>query len=182
MSEKPLDSHLLKEVFRAMGEHFKSDVEVEVLIVGGAALALTGHLPPGRTTLDCDVVEYDPEDAEKAVEAAAAVAGKEFDLPETWFNSDVRWHRDSLPEGWRQRRHSVGAFGKLRIFAADRRDLIVMKLVAGRARDLQDIETLIQEDDVRRIRECLTQLSKISAVAEEVSEAFERLEALEPEQ
>ena len=68
MSEKSLESNVLKEVFRAMGKHFEWDTDVDVLIVGGAALALTSSLPPGRTTLDCDVMQYEPEDAEKAVE------------------------------------------------------------------------------------------------------------------
>ncbi len=139
-------------------------------------------MPPGRTTLDCDVMEYEPEAAEKAVEQAAEAAGKEFDLPDKWLNSDVQWHRDSLPEGWHERRCFVGTYGRLRIFAAGRQDLIVMKLISGRAQDLQDVETLIRADDVAFIRDCLAQLGKKSSVSEKVPEAFERLEALEPKQ
>ncbi len=92
MSKKSLESDVLREVFAAMGQHFEWDTDVDVLIVGGAALALTSSLPPGRTTLDCDVMEYEPEDAEKAVEKAAETAGKAFGLPDKWFNSDVQWY------------------------------------------------------------------------------------------
>ena len=127
-------------------------------------------------------MEYEPEAAEKAVERAAEVAGKEFGLPDKWFNSHVQWHLNSLPDRWRERRRFVGAYGKLRIFAAGRQDLIVMKLISGRARDLQDVAALLRVEDVAFIRECLAQLGKKSSLAEQVPEAFERLDALEPRQ
>ncbi len=66
MAENSLDNSVLKRVFEAMGKRFEWDTDVDVLIVGGAALALTCGLPPGRTTLDCDVMEYEPEAAKKA--------------------------------------------------------------------------------------------------------------------
>ena len=113
---------------------------------------------------------------------AAKTAGKAFGLPDKWFNSDVQSHEASLPEGWHERRRFVGTYGRLRIFAAGSRDLIVMKLISGRAQDLQDVEALIRADDVAFIRDCLAELGKKSAVSEKVPEAFERLEALEPKQ
>ncbi len=182
MSQKPLESNVLKQLFRAMGKHLHWDSDVDVLIVGGAALALTSSLPPGRTTLDCDVMVYEPEEAEKAVEDAAKTAGRAFGLPDRWFNSDVQWHEASLAEGWHERRRFVGTYGRLRIFAAGREDLIVMKLISGRAQDLQDVETLIRADDVAFVRECLAELGNKSAVSEKVPDAFERLAALEPRQ
>ncbi len=42
MAEKSLDSSDLEEVFVAMGTHLEWDTDVDVLIVGAAALALTG--------------------------------------------------------------------------------------------------------------------------------------------
>ena len=180
MAENSLDSSILARVFEAMGRHLEWEADVRVSIVGGAALALNSSLPPGRTTLDCDVMEYEPEVAEKAVEQAAEAAGREFDLPEQWFNSHAMWHRDSVPEGWQERRRLIGTYGRLRVFAADRRDLVVMKLISGRPQDLQDVVALIRADDVRFIRACLTQMRKKTAVSEQVPEAFERLDALEP--
>jgi hypothetical protein len=180
MAEISLDNSVLKRVFEAMGRHLEWEGDVNVLIVGGAALALTSSLPPGRTTIDCDVMEYEPEAAEKAVEQAAEAAGREFELPEKWFNSDVMWHRDSLPEGWQERRRYIGTYGRLRVFAADRQDLIVMKLISGRPQDLQDVAALVRTDDVAFIRACLKRMRTKSAISEQVPEAFERLDALEP--
>ena len=57
MADRALDGILLNRAFRATGEHLDWPGYVEVLVVGGAALAATGDLPPGRTTLDCDVMD-----------------------------------------------------------------------------------------------------------------------------
>jgi hypothetical protein len=179
MAERPLEGNVLERVFRAVGAHLEWDTDVDVLIVGGAALALTCGLPPGRTTLDCDVMDYEPEAAEKAVERAAEAAAKQFDLPDNWLNSHVQWHRESLPEGWRERRRLVSAYGRLRVFAAGRRDLIVMKLISGRAQDLQDVGALMRVEDVAFVRDSLTELGSKSSLSEQVAEAFERLDALE---
>ena len=179
MSYNLLDRDILEQAFRATGRHFEGDADVELLVVGGAALALT-CLPLGRTTLDCDLMECEPEAAEKALVRAAEAAGRELGLPHDWLNPHVQWHRDSLPDGWRERRRLVGVYGRLRIFAADRLDLIVMKLVAGRPQDLEDVAALLKAADGVFIRGCLTELSKKSSVAQEIPEAFERLGALEP--
>jgi len=71
----------------------------------------------------------------------------------------------------------LGVLGGL---AATIKDLIVMKLISGRPQDLQDVAVLIRADDVAFIRGCLTQMREKSAVSEQVPEAFERLDALEP--
>ena len=110
MSDNALDRGTLEQAFRATARHFEGDAEVELLVVGGAALAMTGGLPSGRTTLDCDVMDCDPEAAEKALVTAAEAAGRELGLPHDWLNAHVQWHRDSLPDGWRERRHLVGVY------------------------------------------------------------------------
>ena len=127
MSDNLLDRDILGQAFRATGRHFKANADVDVLIVGGAALAMTSALPPGRTTVDCDVMDCDPEDAEKALVRAAAEAARELGLPHDWLDLHVQWHRDSLLEDWRDRRRLVGTYGRLRVYAAGRLDLTVMK-------------------------------------------------------
>jgi hypothetical protein len=181
MADEPLESEVLEQAFRATGQHLDWDSDVEILVVGGAALALTCGLPPGRTTVDCDVMDYEPDAAEQAVDMAAEAAGKELGLPANWLNSHVQWHRSSLPGGWRGRRHFIGAFGRLRIFAADRLDLIVMKLIAGRPRDLQDVDSLLNAQDVAFVRSCLADLAKTSLFGQ-AAEALVRLDVLDPRQ
>ncbi len=49
MADKPIDSELLVQAFRATGRHLEWDSNVQLLIVGAAALAMTHSLPPERT-------------------------------------------------------------------------------------------------------------------------------------
>jgi hypothetical protein len=71
MAGKKMDNFAVDEALAALGCHFQWHCDVEILLVGGAAGMVTGVLPPERTTVDCDVILYSPEQAWIAVEAAA---------------------------------------------------------------------------------------------------------------
>lgn len=79
--------------------------DVEILIVGAVAGLVVGVIDPSRHTLDCDMMEYKPEDALGAVERAAELVGMELGLPDNWLNSEVHIRRDVLPDGWEGRKH-----------------------------------------------------------------------------
>lgn len=180
MTNSPLDTNLLEKAFQATGSQLDWHTDVDILIVGGAAIAMTCG-KPGHTTLDCDVMEYQPEKAWSAVEQAAQAIAPELGLPDNWLNSQVQLRSDTLPDDWKDRRQLVGAYGKLRVFAASRVDLIAMKIVAGRPQDLQDISDLdMTTEDAVFVRRYLQQLPKKGTSQEQIADALDRLSALEP--
>lgn len=150
---------------------------VEILIVGGAAGLVTGVLGPERATGDIDVMDYRPADAMAEVELLAERIGKEIGLPEGWFNSNVQIRADSLPDGWAQRRIFVERGLWLSVYAVSRKDLLAMKFLAHRPKDLEDIDRLgVSEDDKEFVRQYLQQLPTRGTDPRDVAEAIGVLE------
>jgi hypothetical protein len=115
---------------------------VEILIVGGAAGLLTGQLPASWTTGDVDVMNcHLPADRELVLDAAERVA-REFDLPASWMSDFGGLFVWTLPHKWESRRVLVGKFGRLHVYAVGRLDLITMKLLAHRSRDLEHLNLI----------------------------------------
>ena len=175
-----MNASAVEQALSTLGKRFSYHTEVELLLVGGAAGMLTGLLPPARTTIDCDVMVYVPEDAMGAVELAAAQVAGELGLGETWLNSNVQLRRDALPDDWETRRILIGRWGRLRVFAVSRIDLIAMKVLAGRPQDLEDIHSMKpRRDDVEFVRRYLDGLPAKGTMLNEIDEARELLESLE---
>lgn len=175
-----MNATAVERAFEKLGERFSYHTEVELLLVGGAAGMLTGLLPPARTTTDCDVMAYVPEDAMGAVENAAEQVARELGLAATWLNSNVQLRRDALPDDWQTRRVWIGTWGQLRVFAVSRVDLIAMKVLAGRAQDLEDIRSMkLRPDDVEFVRRYLDGLPAKGTTPEQIAEAREVLQSLE---
>ena len=130
-------THILKAL-AWLGDRVEWEQPVEILLIGGAAGMITGQLAPDRTTLDCDVIDYTPAEAMQAVGIAARRVAQELGLPEGWLSSQAR-QLNILPDGWRNRRQHVGSFGKLRIYAVGRLDLLATKCYANRPEDREDI-------------------------------------------
>ncbi len=141
MSEH-LTNSTIEAAFRRLGELVAYHREIEILLVGGAAGMVTGVLPAGRTTTDCDVMVYMPEESLAAVETAAGQVAEEMGLATHWLNSDVQLRRDALPDGWDSRRVFVGLYGQVGVYAISRPDLIAMKVLAGRPQDLEDLAAM----------------------------------------
>lgn len=153
--------------------------DIEILLVGGAAGMVTGVLAANRVTTDCDVMVYIPADAMATVELAAERVAEEMSLSRTWLNSDVQIRLDALPDGWEQRKIYVGMYGRLRVFAASRPDLIAMKVLAGRDQDIDDIQAMrIRRDDMEFVRGFLDSLSPKRTKPEQIEEARSLLESL----
>jgi hypothetical protein len=150
------------------------DANVRYLVVGGVAVVLHGAL---RATADLDlVVHLDPDNALDAVDALALL-GFVPRLPvgmHAFVTVEARaalrarnalvftvWHPAShrvvdlfleepflFEEAWSQR--TEVQLGRVRVALASRSDLIRMKQVAGRPKDLLDISLLqaLEGDDV----------------------------------
>jgi hypothetical protein len=141
MPKRPLDQGELEAAFAALGAGLDWPSEVEIVIVGGAAMALTGLLPR-RVTVDCDVALHAPREAWGALERAAAKVAAAQGLPIDWLNPETETLAHRMPDGWRDRATEIGRYGSIKLVALGRSDLIAMKFIAGRAVDLEDIRAL----------------------------------------
>jgi hypothetical protein len=93
-----------------------------------------------RDTGDGDAIEASPKLSQirRYIEDVAEDIGVAPD----WLNDAVRAHRDVLPSDFHERLTPVGTFDQLTVECLGRRDLILMKLAAGRPRDLDDVQAL----------------------------------------
>lgn len=175
-----MNTSTVERALRRLGEVLEYHRDIEILLVGGAAGMVTGVLAPNRVTTDCDVMVYIPPEAMSAVELAAGEVADEMSLSPRWLNSDVQLRLDSLPDGWEQRKITVGTFGRLRVSAASRPDLIAMKVLAGRDQDIEDLQAMrVRQDDVEFVNEYLESLDSKGTRQEQVEEARALLESLE---
>lgn len=179
MSES-MNISTVEQALRRLGEALVYHRDIEILLVGGAGGMLTGVLAPSRVTIDCDVMVSVPVEAMPAVEAAAGEIAQEMGLSPKWLNSDVQLRADALPDGWSQRKILVGAFGRLRVYAASRPDLIAMKVLAGRDQDIEDIQAMrIRRDEVPFVRDYLNALKDKGTRTDQIEEARALLGSLE---
>jgi hypothetical protein len=157
MAAPHLDAAALAALLDALGAHLASGgVQVSIVVVGGAALALRGWVP--RATQDVDVIALADDDGRLArprfpevlMRAVQRVA-RDFNLPDDWLNAAVgaQWQA-GLPDGleadleWQ-------AFRGLRVGLAGRATLIALKLFAAvdrgpRSVHLQDLVALDPTD------------------------------------
>lgn len=175
-----MNSSTIENALRRLGEALDFHREVEIVLVGGAAAMLTGLLPPHRTTIDCDVMVYLPPDAMASVERAAESIARQLSLPPTWLNSDVQLRRDAMPDGWEDRKIPIDTFGRLRVWAVSRPDLIAMKVLAGRAQDIEDLEAMrLRADDVAFVHAYLDTLHPKGTHHDQIDDARHLLDSLE---
>ena len=169
---------VIENALALLGEAVVYHTDIELLIVGGAAGMITGLFPSTRTTSDCDVMLYMPAEAMVAVEVAAEEIAVQLGLSRDWLNSNVQLRLDALPDDWIRRRVLIGHWGRLRIFAASRVDLIAMKILAGRGRDIDDLRSLqLRSDDLPFLNNYLEKLPEKGTRPPEVAAAIELLAA-----
>jgi hypothetical protein len=142
-----LDDQTIRQALARLGQKLRIGRDVEILLVGGAAGVLIGALPAAWTTADVDVIHCHLPADRDAVLSAGADAGRELSLSGSWLSEDVGLYAWTLPDGWRERRILVGTFGSLKVYAASRLDLIAMKFIAHRERDLQHLALMKPVDE-----------------------------------
>ncbi len=144
LSEKhyytPVDEAELRRALTALGA--LCERPAEILLAGGAALVLAGHTTRG--TDDGDVVAATPPLTELAGHVARVA--RELALVPTWLNDNVSRYADALPADYRDRCIEIGTFGLLTVSALGRNDLILLKLLALRAQDMDDLDALRPTD------------------------------------
>jgi hypothetical protein len=156
-----LEDSLIRTAFARLGDRIRTNRDVEVLIVGGAAGILLGELPPETTTTDADAISFRmPKDRDDVLEAAELV-GVELSLPSDWLNDMSGLFAWTLPWGWEDRCVLIGKFNHLIVHAACRIDLIRMKFIAHRERDLEHLELMkVTHDELNLVRGYLDLLAK----------------------
>ncbi len=134
--DETLDKRRLVEAFAALGALLHSSTQI--LIGGAGALVLRGELT--RATTDCGVLRSQP-DMGRLQNDIRAVADR-CGLVPGWLNGSAQTYADILPPDYESRLHSLPPFGRLQVMVLHRQDVLVMKLFAGRPRDLADIAVL----------------------------------------
>ena len=124
------------EFLRELSTHVGTPTRIE--IGGAVALILAGRL--SRATEDIDVVDEVPAAIRSQHQLLDSFA-KRFGFKLTHFQSHY------LPNGWQNRLHSVGVFGKLQVFAVDEYDVFAGKLFSSRDKDRDDLRELVDKLD-----------------------------------
>jgi hypothetical protein len=112
--------------------------ETTAYIAGSVALILPGYL--SRHTDDIDFIN----------EVPAALRNNHARLHELETSYGLTLgHVQShyFPSGWLQRVHSIGVFGRLRLFRVDVYDVFFSKLTSAREKDLDDIRFVAPQLD-----------------------------------
>ena len=175
-----MDDGTIRTAFAALGTALGSGRRIEIVIVGGAAGVLLGALPPTWTTADVDMVHcHLPQDRDEVLAAAAEVA-RSSSLPPAWLSEDVGLYAWTLPDGWRRRVVEAGVYGRLHVFTVSRADLIAMKFLAHRERDLEHLALMkVTADELLSVRRHLDSLAAGSEDAGRIEMARQYLAAWE---
>jgi hypothetical protein len=178
----PLNAANIRSALAALGARLAADHPVHIFIVGGAAGVLLGALPAAWTTADVDMVHVHlPRDRDDVL-AAAAEAARELSLPPGWLSEDVGLFAWTLPRGWQDRVVEVGSYAQLRVFAVSRLDLIAMKFLAHRERDLEHLEQMrVTATDLAFARRHLDVLAESGEEPSQVAMARRYVEAWVPQ-
>lgn len=133
----------IEQALEALGEVLEAqDTPVAIVVVGGAAMILDGHVT--RTTRDVDVIAIGepagppddraigpPDELPQAFWEAVARVARDLDLSADWLNTIVgRQWETGLPPGF-QERIRWRRLGGLWLGTASRYDLIILKLYAA---------------------------------------------------
>lgn len=125
-----LDADRIQSLLQRLDERLRErETSATLYVVGGAAMAVV--LGSVRVTRDVDVAALDP-----AVAAESAVIAHEEGLPPTWLNAAAAPWVPAPSAG------PESASPGLTIRYAPPEHLLAMKMIAHRARDLEDIRQL----------------------------------------
>ncbi len=172
MRGPPLNSSQLRRALSALAALLPQDTPAEMILIGGGAGMLSGLLPDGRQTVDVDVMDVTPAEIFDLCCYHAPRIAEECGISPSWFDATPHTIRHTMLDGWRERTVLVGEFGSLRVRAIARIDLISLKLIAGRERDLNDLGALqVTAEEARFVAESLPQILDRGANPDSVESA-----------
>lgn len=134
--DKSLLINALKELDKQVTYHFK------IVIVGGAAMII--HFGATRATRDVDaIVEGDNL---REIKNASKIVAEKFQLDNDWLNDSVKGFVNILPPDFHKRITKLELdLYNLEIFVLGISEQLIMKIVALREQDLEDIEVLLPQ-------------------------------------
>ena len=115
---------------------------LDIAIIGGAAMVL--HFGAKRATSDIDVLVLRGDSTE--LRKAAEVVSQVYNLPNNWINESAKGFASILPVDFQQRLSRLDfPFQQLRLYVLGRPEQTVMKIIALREQDLEDLELLLPQ-------------------------------------
>ena len=173
MHGPPLHPEQLRRALSALAALLPQDKPAEMILIGGGAGMPSGLLPEGRQTVDVDVMDVTPAEMFDLCCYHAPRIAEECGISPRWFDATPHAIRHTMLDGWLEPTVPVGRFGPLEVRAIARIDLISLKLIAGRERDLNDLDALcVTADEARIVIESLPQILTRGAKPDSVDAAI----------
>jgi hypothetical protein len=173
MRSPPLNPDQLRRALSALAALLPQDKPAEMILIGGGAGMLSGLLAGDRQTVDIDVMDVTPPEIFDLCCYHAPSIAEECGISPRWFDATPHTIRHTMLDGWRERTVPVGQFGPLAVRAIARIDLISLKLLAGRERDLNDLKALrVTPEEARFIIASLPQIIARGANPDSVESAI----------
>jgi len=134
--DKSLLIKALKELDKQVTYHFK------IVVVGGAAMII--HFGATRATRDVDaIVEGDNL---REIKNASKIVAEKFQLDDDWLNDSVKGFANILPPDFHKRITKLELdLYNLEIYVLGIAEQLIMKIVALREQDLEDIDVLLPQ-------------------------------------
>lgn len=173
MRGPPLTAPQLRNAISALAALLPQDKPAEMILIGGGAGMLSELLPDSRLTVDLDVMDVTPPEIFDLCCYHAPRIAEECDISPRWFDATPHTIRHMMLPGWRDRTTPVGEFGPLRVRAIARIDLISLKAIASRQRDIDDLLSLrVTRDEARFVHDSLPKLLEKGANPDHIDTAL----------
>ena len=152
-----MDRKELARAFRNLDDLLET--RQEVILLGGAAMILGYGLE--RATQDVD--GFFPSAGATELRDKIRQVASEMGLPDDWFNDTAKGYMALLPRDFTERLFPIDlGLKKLKLLALGRPEMVVLKIIALRQRDEEDLEWLkIKKGDVSVIIEHLERLARL---------------------
>lgn len=125
--------------------------KTQLLIGGGAAMALAYKLP--LVTADIDGLVFRSAITMDELVPLVKKVATELNIPKDWLNSHFNTFLFALPLDYFQRLVTVYSGKHLTAYAFGREDMVILKCMAGRDKDLPHARALMKQGIDRKIVE-----------------------------